>query len=295
MKDEPYILSASRRMDLPAYQLPAFLRALERGWVEVPHPFTGTRHRVELRGPRVAGVVFWTRRPAALLPHLDTLRRTYGDRLRVQCTLTGLPRALEPRVPEADETVAALERLGATLGAAALSWRMDPILLSSTTPPQWWLATFSHLADRLAGRVREVTVSWLDVYPRTRRNLLPLEALGWRLHHPGPAQRRELLDALSGLAARHGLPLAACCEPEMLEHPGVRPAACLDAAWFEARNGWLPGALGSQPSRPGCACGRNRDIGVYQSCAFGCRYCYANSHPREQAPDDPWEPARPLP
>jgi hypothetical protein len=288
MKNEPYILSASRRMDLPAFQLPAFLQALERGALRVPQPFTGQLQTIALKGPQVAGIVFWTRRPAALLPHLDLLRRHYGERIRVQCTLTGLPRSFEPRAPTADETVAALADLSRQLGPDALSWRMDPIVLSSGTPPGWWRECFDRLAARLAGQVREVVVSWLDLHARTRRNLLPLEAAGLRVFNPTASMRRELLDDLVERAARHGLPLAACCEPEMLEHPAVRPAACLDAAWFETRNGWLPGALGSQPSRPGCACGRNRDIGVYQSCAFGCRYCYANSSPHDQAPADPW-------
>lgn len=295
MKHEPYILSASRRMDLPAFQLPAFLQALERGTLAVPHPFTGHLQDMALRGPQVAGVVFWTRRPAALLPHLDTLRRAYGDRLRVQCTLTGLPRVFEPRVPDEEEAIVALGELSRLLGAEALSWRLDPLLLSSETPPAWWLDTFDRVAARLAGHVREAVISWLDLHARTRRNLLPLEAGGLRVVNPSPQDRRELLDGLVGRAARHGLPLAACCEPEMLAHPAIRPAACLDATWFEERNGWLPGALGSAPSRPGCACGRNRDIGVYQSCAYGCRYCYANSRPRELAPEDPWASSRPLP
>jgi len=291
MKHEPYILSASRRMDLPAFQLPAFLQALERGSLGVPHPFTGHRQDMALRGPQVAGVVFWTRRPAALLPHLDTLRRAYGDRLRVQCTLTGLPRSLEPRAPTTDETVAALADLSRRLGSDALSWRMDPIVLTSETPPDWWLRTFDPLAARLAGQVREVVISWLDLHARTRRNLLPLEATGLRVLNPTATMRRELLHGLVERAARHGLPLASCCEPEMLAHPAIRPAACLDATWFEERNGWLPGALGSAPSRLGCACGRNRDIGVYQSCALGCRYCYANTSPRESAPANPWRDA----
>jgi DNA repair photolyase len=276
-------------MDLPAFQMPAFLAALRRGWIEVPHPFTGQISRVELRGPRVAGIVFWTRRPGALLPHLAELRRAYGDGLRVQATLTGMPRELEPRSPAADESLAALAALARELGPEALTWRCDPLLLSEGTPPSWWRRRFAELAARLEGQVREVVVSWLDLYARSRRNLLPVERQGFRLERPDRARRDELLEELLGIAARRGLPLAACCEPEMLAHPRVRPAACLDGAWFEARAGLLPGALGSQPSRAGCGCCRARDIGVYDSCAFGCRYCYANAAPRAQAPADPWE------
>ncbi len=286
-----HIISASRRMDLPAFQLPAFLAALRRGWLDVPHPFTGQRQRVDLHGPEVAGIVFWTRRPAALLPHLDELRDVYQDRLRIQVTLTGLPPELEPRAPREEEVVEALRRLSLRLGPEHLTWRFDPLLLSTLTPPDWWVETFARLSARLEGRVREVTLSWLDLYSRARRNLLVLERSGVRLQNPAAATRRELLDRLAGLAQRHGLPLSACCEPEMLEHGALRPGACLDAAWFEQRNGLLPGALGNQPSRPGCGCGRSRDVGVYNSCAFGCRYCYANAKPWEQAPADPWQPA----
>ena len=283
-----HVISASRRMDLPAFQLPAFLDALRRGWIDVPHPFSAKVERVALSGPDVAGIVFWTRRPAALLPHLAALRRAYDGRLRVQATLTGLPRALEPRAPEADETVAALSALSRELGPEALSWRLDPLVLSEGTPTAWWRETFTRLAARLEGQVGEVVVSWLDLYARSRRNLLPVEQAGFRLSNPTPAGRAELLEELVVIGARHSLRLAACCEPEMLVRSGLRPAACLDAAWFEARGGLLPGSLGSQPSRAGCGCCRARDIGVYNSCAFGCRYCYANRTPRLEAPTDPW-------
>ncbi|MDP2361181.1 MAG: DUF1848 family protein [bacterium] len=288
-----HLLSASRRMDLPAFQLEAFLGHARRGWMTVPHPFTGRPQRIRLVGPEVAGIVFWTRRPAALLPHLDELRRLWRDALRVHVTLTGMPRELEPRAPAVAEVLPALASLAQGLGPRHLSWRFDPLLLSEGTPAEWWVERFEALAPRLAGHVSEVMLSWLDLYARTRRNLLPVEGRGFRLHNPTPAARRDLLDALAGVARRHGLTLKACCEPDMLEHSQVLPGACLDGAWFEQRRGLVAGALGAAPSRAGCGCCRSRDVGVYDSCAFGCRYCYANRRPHETAPADPWTPHAP--
>lgn len=281
-----FILSASRRCDLPAFQLDAFLQRLRRGWIGVPHPFGAPPSRVPLRGPEVAGIVFWTRLPGRLLPHLDELLETYEGRLRVQISLTALPAEFETPAPAERAVRKQIAALAARLGPERLVWRYDPIVLGPRTPAAERLATFERLAGALAGQVDSVVVSWLDLYAKSRRNLAGLPHAV-----PGREERRRLLDGLAMAAAREGLRLTACCEPEMLEHPAVGQAHCLDGDWFERRLGLLPGALGTRPTRAGCACAVNRDVGVYDSCGFGCRYCYANRRPGGAVDRDPWRRA----
>jgi len=288
----PYILSASRRMDVPAFQLPAFLRHAEGGVLSRPNPFSGKEESVVLTGPHVAGIVFWTRRPAALLPEMPRIRRLWGDRLRVQFSLTGMPRSLEPHSPEADEVVAAVGALARQLAPTHLIWRYDPILLSAHSPASWWVAQFRRLAPRLVPLVDHAVISWLDLHARTRRNLTAGPAPGWL--NPSATERAELLAELREIAQELGMTLKSCCEPE-LQAWGLESACCLDGAWFEQRLGLLPGALASRPSRPGCTCSINRDVGLYNQCAFGCRYCYANARPQKVVVDDPWEKAPGLP
>lgn len=281
-----FILSASRRCDLPAFQLDAYLRRVRRGWIGVPSPFGGPPSRVPTRGPDVAGIVFWTRLPGRLHAHLDELLEAYDGRLRVQVSLTGLPAAYEAPVPEEGAVLRQLEGLAAVLGPERLVWRFDPIVLGADTPPAERLATFERLAARLAGQVDSVAVSWLDLYAKSKRNLAGLPHAA-----PSAAERSALLERLVESAARRGLPLVACCEPEMLACPGVGQARCLDGDWFERRLGLLPGALETRPTRAGCACAVNRDVGVYDQCGFGCRYCYANRRPGGPVDEDPWRRA----
>ncbi len=283
------VISASRRMDLPAFHARPFMERVRRGWIGVPHPWTGEVGRVSLAPPEVLGFVFWSRRPGPLLRFLPELVERYGaDRLLFQVTITGLDRLLERKAPAAGAVLKDMERIASALGAEALVWRFDPLLLSELSPPAKILKTFDGLADRIQGLTRRLTLSWLDLYHKTRRNLLPLEELGCGVWNPDRRQRRDLLDALVESAVERGFSPAACCEPEMLEHSGVRQGRCVDGDFFERRAGLSPGALGSAPTRPGCGCCRARDIGVYDSCAFGCLYCYAVRRPLKRAPSDPW-------
>ena len=47
-----------------------------------------------------------------------------------------------------------------------------------------------------------------------------------------------------------------------------------------AANGVTFRDLTHKGQRPGCGCFESRDIGAYDSCPNGCRYCYANRDPQ---------------
>ena len=60
---------------------------------------------------------------------------------------------------------------------------------------------------------------------------------------------------------------------------GVGRAACIDPAWLNAALG-LDLPAGRDPGqRAACNCAPSRDIGAYDTCDFGCAYCYATSSP----------------
>ena len=92
----------------------------------------------------------------------------------------------------------------------------------------------------------------------------------------------------------------ACCEDELVGE-GVEKGRCID---LEAIRRLRPDALeplARRPTRAHCGCTGSVDIGAYDTCAFGCSYCYATrsreaalARLREHDPDDTvlWRPQR---
>jgi hypothetical protein len=80
----------------------------------------------------------------------------------------------------------------------------------------------------------------------------------------------RLAGALLRIAKAHGITLCACCELPELYELGLQPVACVDATLLGTN------APRDKNQRKGCNCALSVDIGAYNSCMNGCRYCYAN-------------------
>ncbi len=70
------IISASRRTDIPAFYSEWFMNRIRAGYCTVPNPFNRSQlSRVSLMRDDVDLIVFWTRNPRPLFPHLAELDR----------------------------------------------------------------------------------------------------------------------------------------------------------------------------------------------------------------------------
>lgn len=269
----PRIISASRRTDLPAFHAEWFMQCIRAGGCTYPHPFRrGTACAVDLSPGAVAGLVFWTRHARPLLRHLDELDRM-GYRYYFLYTLTGYPRRLERRCPTRREAVRTIRELSARIGRDRVSWRYDPVLLDAELTPAWHAATFERLAADLAPHVDRVIVSVADPY---RKTLAALRAGGTPDPSFDVAAYTDTLAELARLAAGQGLPIQSCAEAAFV--PGMEPGGCVDAARME-RTGGRRASRALHRLRPGCLCTVSTDIGTNDTCAFGCRYCYATANP----------------
>ena len=68
----PEIISASRSTDIPAFYADWFFARLEKGYSAWTNPFNGVRSYVSYKNTRF--IVFWSKNPRPLLPHLDYLK-----------------------------------------------------------------------------------------------------------------------------------------------------------------------------------------------------------------------------
>ncbi|WP_431861679.1 DUF1848 domain-containing protein [Azospirillum sp.] len=271
------IVSASYRTDIPAFYGRWFLNRLEAGFARVANPYGGPPGQVDLTPAAVDGFVFWTRNLAPFGAALDAVDAR-GTPFVAQVTVTAYPRALERSVIAWEDAVAQLRAVRDRWGPRAAVWRYDPIVLTTLTPPAWHREAFARLAAALRGVTDEVTVSFLQPYRKTTRNLdAAARAAGFAWQTPEPEEKRALLAALTGIAAENGMALTLCTQPDLTDVPGVAAARCVDAVRLSDVAG-APVAARQKGNRPGCLCAESRDIGAYDTCPHGCAYCYAVSN-----------------
>ncbi len=294
------IISASRRSDIAAFYSKWFLRRLEAGYCDWIHPFNGQLKRVSLRADDCLAIVFWTRNPAPLLPALVDLDSA-GYRYYFHFTLTGYARPLESHNPMLNVSVQRLRELADRVGPERVIWRYDPIIISSCTPAALHCERFAWIADKLHGAVRSVYFSFVDHYGKTRRNFDKLSREhGIDFRQPEDREKWDLVARLRDTAARHGMTLHACCEDNLVRD-GIEKGRCVD---IEVVRGLRPDVheqLRRRPTREQCGCTASIDIGAYDTCPFGCSYCYATRNReaaltrlREHDQNDTvlWRPAR---
>lgn len=283
------IISASRRTDIPAFFSPWLVNRLRAGSVLVRNPFNYRQvGRIRLDPSVVDCIVLWTKNPAPLLPHLEEIAQL-GYPMVTHFTITACDQALEPGLPGLSKRIETFQALSEKLGPERVLWRFDPILLTLAQGPGYWVDRFGELSRALQGYTRQCTVSFVSLYAKCRRNLAGIDLL-----EPGDRIKRELAHQLTKQAGCCGIRLVACCDPFLTNDCSIEQGHCIDAAQLGAILGCTLKGKPDPGQRPGCGCTLSIDIGAYDSCAHGCRYCYANTGRqavvRNMAAHDPKSP-----
>ncbi|MEE2689238.1 MAG: DUF1848 domain-containing protein [Pseudomonadota bacterium] len=271
------IISASYRTDIPAFYGEWFMHRLKLGQCNVVNPWNGKPYSVSLQSADVDGFVFWTRNLAPFAKHLGRISKHAP--FCVQYTITGYPRTLDRSVIQPDQAIADIADLARHFGPKVAVWRYDPIVISSLTPESWHVENFRSLARPLEGLVDEVTISLLQPYRKTLRNLDRVardEEFSWQAKSPESLSETTAL--LADIAAEHGISLTVCSQNGLIAG-SARASACIDATRLSDIAGHKIIAK-IKGNRPDCLCYAARDIGAYDTCPHGCVYCYAVSDPQ---------------
>ena len=88
---------------------------------------------------------------------------------------------------------------------------------------------------------------------------------------------KQIAAGFSKIAQKHKIQLFTCCEPVDLSAYGVAHASCIDAKLLEELLGCSICSRKDMNQRPGCGCVESVELGTYDSCTHGCKYCYATS------------------
>ena len=78
------------------------------------------------------------------------------------------------------------------------------------------------------------------------------------------------------IAQKYKLPLYTCAEKTNLSRYGISHGACIDKERIKNIIGYKLDVKKDTGQRPQCGCIQSIDIGMYDTCINGCKYCYAN-------------------
>ena len=263
------IISASRRTDLPAFYADWLVKRFQEGYALVRNPMNYHQvSKILLAPEKVDGIVFWTKNPTPLLPHLHAFD---AYPFYFQYTLTSYGKEMEPGIPEKGRRgITAFRQLSERVGKERVIWRYDPILLSPRYSPEYHIRYFEQIARRLEGYTEKCIFSFLDLYPSIQKRMdesgvLPMEQ----------EQMQELAGRMAEIASAYHLKLETCAEPIRLSEFGIGQGSCIDAALLSRIAGKPIRAKKDKNQRAECGCAASVDIGAYGACYGGCQYCYA--------------------
>ena len=264
------IISASRRTDIPAFYSEWFFNRLREGYVLTRNPMNFHQiSKVSLSPDEVDAIVFWTKNPTPMISRLGELEK-YP--YYFQFTLTSYGPEIETGLPSKNQVIIpAFQRLSEEIGRERVVWRYDPIFFSDQYSMEYHCKYFRVLALKLSSYTEKCTVSFLDLYRNTERNLKPFGFVQDDLKI-----QEELLLRFAEIAKECGIYIDTCAEPHDFGYLGVEHAHCIDRERIERISGSKLNVGRDRNQRAACGCVSGVDIGMYNTCLNGCRYCYAN-------------------
>lgn len=264
------ILSVSRRTDIPNYYSDWFIARIKEGFLYVRNPMNAHQiSKIDLSPEVVDCIVFWTKNPANMIEKLEDLQKYM---YYFQFTMTGYGKDVEPNLPnKREELIPTFKRLSEKIGKERVIWRYDPILIGKRYTIDYHLKAFEEIASNLADYTEKVVISFVDLYSKTQRNTKELD-----IKQITNEEMIELAREMAQIASKYNLIIETCAEQINLHEVGIQHGSCIDKKLIERLLGCKLIAEKDKNQREECGCFESVEVGAYNTCLNGCKYCYAN-------------------
>ena len=281
------IINTGARTDTVQYYSEWLLTRFSEGYALARNPlFPNKITRYELTPDKVDCVVFCSKNYEPILSRLHEITDRFPTYFHY--TITAYGRDIEPGVPSIEASMDTLIRLAKQVGRQRVAWRYDPVLLTEKYTIPLHLETFERMAQRLAPYIDRCIFSFVEMYKKLETNMPELIPLT-------EEDRDALARGLGEIAGRYGIFLQTCGTNGDFSQYGIHASGCMTLDILGKANGIAFKNRKHKGLGQGCHCIESRDIGAYDTCLNGCRYCYANKSP-QKARDNykNCDPASPL-
>jgi hypothetical protein len=265
------IINVGGRTDIVNYYTPWLLNRLEEKYAYSRNPFDRKNvYKLSLKPEDVDCLLFCSKNYQPILKHISSINERYN--ILCNYTITCYDKDVEPNVPTIDSSIKTLEKLSNTIGRNKILWRYDPILLTEKYTVERHMETFEYLAERISPLVYRCIFSFVDMYKKVEDNMPEIIPLT-------DDDKKRLLKRIGEISSEYNLYTQSCASNENYEKYGIHAAGCTTREILEQAHNVVYKNVKPTGIRKNCHCIPSRDIGAYNSCLSGCKYCYANRRP----------------
>lgn len=267
------IINTGGRTDTVQYYSKWLLNRFREGFVYSRNPFYPNKvTRYELTPDKVDCVVFCSKNYEPILEDLKEITDKFNTYFHY--TITAYGKDIEPNVPDIDKSIETLLKLESITGKNRIAWRYDPVLLTGKYTIDYHLKTFESISKELSGHIDRCIFSFVEMYKKLSVNMPELKAISEN-------DKLTIARGLGEIAQKYNIHIQTCATNGDYERFRIHPSGCMTLDILGKANGVKFKKLKHKGMRKNCNCIETRDIGWYNTCPNGCKYCYANATPQK--------------
>ena len=265
------IVNVGGRTDIVNYYTTWLINRLKEGYVYSRNPlFTNNVSKISLNPKDVDCLLFCSKNYKPIIKYMKDINEKY--RIICHYTITAYEKDVEPNVPTIEESIKTLKELSKIVGKEKVLWRYDPILLTEKYTIQRHIETFEYMAKEISPYVQRCIFSFVEMYKKLKYNMPEIIPFT-------EEDRTKILENIGKIAKKYKLFIQTCGTDENYEKYGIHLSGCTTTEILEKANHVKYKEVKAKGMRKGCHCIPSRDIGAYDTCLNGCKYCYANTRP----------------
>ena len=262
------ILNVSGRTDIVAFYTPWFINRLNEGFVYVRNPmYNELVLKYDLNPKVIDTIVFCSKNYKPILKYIKDINSKYNCLFHY--TITAFGSDVEPNVPSIDESIETLIELSKIVGKDKIIWRFDPILLTERYTVDYLIEKFDYIASKSHNYISRVLFSFVEMYKKLDINMPEIIPFT-------ESDKLKIVENFGKISKKYNMYLQTCACKEDYSQYGINKSGCVTKEILEFASKKKFVNLGLGKSRENCKCVPMRDIGAYETCPHGCKYCYAN-------------------